>query len=358
MFVTLVKNRKRTLLIILGLIVAVLILIAIVVSNVAREARVKDEEMRSRFWAKHHVELLRRKVAEEPSIALCESAEKYLELALKENESQVMPRDLRAVLTCFHNLPQYDNNLKEHRLNTLHEKLQSPRLKGISFSFKSRHALVRRDYESALNHARESARLLEIANRDYSNAFSFALSEAYRSVGASYYHMSRFDDAITYYRKSVDLNPKNHATLNAIGVTLLRKNPDNHAAAKGYFLRALEINPSDWRTLYSLAFTLRDTDPQESIRYAAKLLSVYEHFGYLPDLMAHNEALFVLSARLILARGHYKLGDTRAVKLYEKAQAMVEDYRDELLKIDETEDLQWVWEIEEELKSAKVNFGL
>jgi len=360
MLANLVKNKRRILLIGLGLLLIIFTLATVIfVSALVREIRVERKAQADR-----NLELLVKKATDlsaehRPSVVLCENLLEHLESAVIADEGQVMPHHLQFVFWCFQRFNQRDDNTEEGALNALHEKLRNPRLVGTSFSFKSAHALLRKDYENALRYARESVRLLEIANRDYNNAFSFVLSEAYRSVGASYYYLSRFDDAIVYYRKAIDLHPKNHAALNGIGSSLFEKDPSNNrGVAKEYFLRALEAGPSSWRPLYNLAFVLKDTNPRESIKHATKLLSLYERFGHLPNLATHNETLVILSTRSTLARVYSNIGDMRAVESYEKAQAMVEDHRGKLLKIDETEDLQWVWEIEEDLENARVRFGL
>jgi tetratricopeptide (TPR) repeat protein len=85
-------------------------------------------------------------------------------------------------------------------------------------------------------------------------------AEKYLQQGFTHFQQQEYDQAIKSYRKAVELEPKNAAAYNMIGMAYRFKynqsaNPEWKAKEIAAFQKSIEINPKYWVALVNLGTT-------------------------------------------------------------------------------------------------------
>lgn len=86
------------------------------------------------------------------------------------------------------------------------------------------------------------------------------LAEKYMQAGFVSFKQQRYDEAIAYYEKAGELQPRSAAPYNMIGMTYRYKyyklgDPELRQKELAAFQKALEIDPDNWLVLINLATT-------------------------------------------------------------------------------------------------------
>lgn len=287
------------------------------------------------------------KSTEAANVLKCQDAARHLERAVAL-EGAIEFRHLVTVYTCFVNTVQHDQ--AEGVFAQLAENLPTPFLQGIAVLFQASHFYIL-DCESSLSHAQKAVAILENVQQEEMGRRG-ALSEAHRVLGSAFLCLERFDEAIVAYRQSLVLASNNRSAMNAIGVVYNRMG--RYDLAERYFLESLALDSEFWKPLFNLAlleYYAGLLDPSQAAAYAERFLAAYDRLGHLPGPGRLPEFYYVLYGRYILARSYEQMGDIRAIKIYEKAQAMVDEHRDRLMAIEGAG--EWPWQIENLLQRSK-----
>jgi tetratricopeptide (TPR) repeat protein len=85
-------------------------------------------------------------------------------------------------------------------------------------------------------------------------------AEQYLQQGFNHFQQQEYDQAIKSYQKAIELEPKNAAAYNMIGMAYRFKynqsaNPEWRAQEIGAFRKSIEINPQYWVALVNLGAT-------------------------------------------------------------------------------------------------------
>ena len=142
------------------------------------------------------------------------------------------------------------------------------------------------------------------------------------NIGVSFFDGGRFDEAIDYYRRSLQINPDNPDALNNMGAALAAKG--EHTAAVGWFRKALERDPAKADAQFNLGNALANQGKYaEAIPlFEAALANKPERFE------AHNNLANTLLklGRIDEARTHYELAlrfDPDAAKIHKNLAAVL-----------------------------------
>ena len=124
--------------------------------------------------------------------------------------------------------------------------------------------------------------------------FKTDYTNTYLELGFACKNLKLDDDAITWYKKAIDLDPKSHVPLNGIG-EVYRDNKKDMNEAMNWYKKSLAINPDERKANFGIGYCLNNlTNYLEAVTYLQKAIKQE------PDYTA---------AHVELGYSEYKLGN-------------------------------------------------
>lgn len=131
------------------------------------------------------------------------------------------------------------------------------------------------------------------------------LSDAYKSLGVAYSYKKHYDKAYPYYRRAVDLNPKNERALGNLGTNAL--NRGDLPQALSLLKSASGMDPKNWIPYLNVGWTYRllgQLDDAEqwlnrSLEFNARQPDTYEILGYTLVSQGRKKAALELVPKML-----------------------------------------------------------
>jgi tetratricopeptide (TPR) repeat protein len=151
-------------------------------------------------------------------------------------------------------------------------------------------------YESAKSALNKSLGI----KKDYLNT--------YLELGFSCTRLKQDDEAISYFKKAIDLDPNSHIPYNGIG-EVYRDNKKDRIEAMVWYRKSLKINPNERKANYGIGYCLNSTGKyEEAISYLKRAIesentyaAAYVELGYSYYMTGKNtEALASLNKAISL----------------------------------------------------------
>ncbi|MGF2411645.1 MAG: tetratricopeptide repeat protein [Ferruginibacter sp.] len=109
----------------------------------------------------------------------------------------------------------------------------------------------------------------------------------YLELGFAYTKLKQDDDAINYFKKAIDIDPKSHIPYNGIA-EVYRDNKKNMTEAIAWYQKSLTINPNERKANYGLGYcsnslgkyTEAITYLKKAIEYEATYTAAFVELGY------------------------------------------------------------------------------
>jgi tetratricopeptide (TPR) repeat protein len=138
--------------------------------------------------------------------------------------------------------------------------------------------------------------------------FKTDYSNTYLELGFACKNLKLDDDAIAWYKKAMDLDPKSHVPLNGIG-EVYRDNKKDVNEAMNWYKKSLAINPDERKANFGIGYCLNSlTNYSEAVTYLQKAIRQE------PDYTA---------AHVELGYSEYKLGNNNlAIESFNKALSL------------------------------------
>ncbi len=172
-------------------------------------------------------------------------------------------------------------------------------------------------------------------------------AESHYKLGSSYLNNSQFNEAMTEFKKALDLNPRKKETLNFLGFLSTRFNKYEEAII--YYKKAISIDPDYSEAMNNLAVTYAETENwDEAVKYFDSALAnpmyetpemAYANKGYVLYMKGDytNAETTVKEALMInrqLPLASYVLGlvytkldnDDAAIEEFKKAIGLAPEY--------------------------------
>ncbi len=127
--------------------------------------------------------------------------------------------------------------------------------------------------------------------------FKTDYANTYLELGFACKNLKEDDDAIAWYKKAMDLDPKNHVPLNGIG-EVYRDNKKDINEAMNWYKKTLEINPDERKANFGVGFCNNSLgNYSEAISYLQKAIlqeptytAAYVELGYSQYKTGDNTA--------------------------------------------------------------------
>jgi len=119
----------------------------------------------------------------------------------------------------------------------------------------------------------------------------------YLELGFACKSLKQDDDAITWYKKAIDLDPKNHVPLNGVG-EVYRDNKKDMNEAINWYRKALDINPDERKANFGIGYcnnslgnyAIAVSYLQKAIQFEPTYTAAYVELGYSNYKLANNTA--------------------------------------------------------------------